>query len=221
VGKACHEAGMQPIKLKTSVKTRFASKVIIFQEILEYVNVINICYTRQSSALQAKVPNGLTWAIARIITETLNPIVHQCLLNQRRRYELLSNALFVVLAIMMKIMKREYACQVVVVPPLQCGEIDQEIEIMYGKMVVEIINVLHPFLGFAKSFFRDKVHNMVALMLDPHFKGMDCIMDYNSRDQVATLVQHYDNLIVLPILKVIMGFLNPSQTTSLDPSPLE
>jgi hypothetical protein len=81
VGKACHEAGMQPIKLKTSVKTRFASKVIIFQEILEYVNVINICYTRQSSALQAKVPNGLTWAIARIITETLNPIVHQCLLN--------------------------------------------------------------------------------------------------------------------------------------------
>jgi len=42
--------------------------------------------------------------------------------------------------------------------------------------------------GFCKTFFRDIAHNMVALMLDPCFKGMDCIMDYNGRDQVATLV---------------------------------
>jgi hypothetical protein len=68
---------------------------------------------------------------------------------------------------------------------IQCGEIDQKIEIMYGKMVVEVINVLCPFLGFAGTFFQDKVHNMVALMLDPCFKGMD----YIGRDQTATLVQ--------------------------------
>jgi hypothetical protein len=56
-------------------------------------------------------------------------------------------------------------------------------------MVAKIINVLHPFLGFAKTFSQDISHNMVALMLDPRFKGMDCIMDYIGRDQVATLVQ--------------------------------
>jgi hypothetical protein len=72
---------MQHKKFKTSVKTHFASKVIIFQETFEYANVINIYYTWQSSALQAKVPNGLTWTIARTITKTLNLVVHQCLLN--------------------------------------------------------------------------------------------------------------------------------------------
>jgi hypothetical protein len=83
---ACHEVGIQHKKIKTLVKTRFASKVTLFQETLEYVNAINICYTQQSSTLQVRVPNGLTWAIARTIIETLNPIVHQCLLNQHRGY---------------------------------------------------------------------------------------------------------------------------------------
>jgi len=55
-------------------------------------------------------------------------------------------------------------------------------------MVAKIINVLHLFLGVAKTLSWDKAHNMVALMLDPHFKGMDCIMDYIGRDQTTTLV---------------------------------
>ncbi len=36
---------------------------------------------------------------------------------------------------------------------------------------------------------------MVALMLDACFKGMDCIMDYIGRDQVAILLQQYDALV--------------------------
>jgi hypothetical protein len=58
-------------------------------------------------------------------------------------------------------------------------------------------------------------------MLDPRFKGMDCIMDYISRDQAATLMYQYDDLIVMPMLKTIMGFLNLGQATSLDPPPPE
>jgi hypothetical protein len=69
---------MQHKKLKTLVKTHFTSKVIIFQETLEYVNAINIYYMQQNSSLQAKVPNGLTWAIAQAITKTLNHGPHQC-----------------------------------------------------------------------------------------------------------------------------------------------
>ncbi len=83
---------------------------------------------------------------------------------------------------------REYVHRVVVVLPFQCGEIDQEIEILYGKMVTKVINVLCPFLGFVETFFRNIVHNMIVLMLDPCFKGMDCIVDYNGKDQVATLI---------------------------------
>jgi hypothetical protein len=56
-------------------------------------------------------------------------------------------------------------------------------------------------------------------MLNSHFKGMDCIMDYIDRDQVATLVQQYDDLIVMLVLKVVMGFKNLIQPTSLNPPP--
>jgi hypothetical protein len=55
---------------------------------------------------------------------------------------------------------------------------------------------------------------MVVLMLDPRFKGMDCIMDYIGKDQLAILLQQYDELVVMPLLKVVMGFLNPYQATS-------
>lgn len=37
---------MQHKKPKTLMKICFASKVIMFKETLEYVNVINICYTQ-------------------------------------------------------------------------------------------------------------------------------------------------------------------------------
>ncbi len=47
--KACLDAGISNQKLKTMVKTRFASKVIMFQETLKYHNAINLCYGRQET----------------------------------------------------------------------------------------------------------------------------------------------------------------------------
>jgi hypothetical protein len=85
---------------------------------------------------------------------------------------------------------------------------------MYGRIVVEVINVLCHFLSFVKSFSWERAHNMVVLMLDPRFKGMDCIMDYIGKDQLAILLQQYDELVVMPLLKVVMGFLNPYQAPS-------
>jgi hypothetical protein len=112
-------------------------------------------------------------------------------------------------------MRREYAHQVVLLLPLQCGQFDQEIEILYGRMD-KVINVL--FWGVLyKSFSRDKVHNMVAFMLDPCFKNMDCIMDYIGKDQATTLMQQYDDLIMMPLLKNVMGYLNLVQSISIDP----
>jgi len=85
---------------------------------------------------------------------------------------------------------------------------------LYGRIVVEVINVLRHFLSFVKSFSWERAHNMVVLMLDPRFKGMDCIMDYIGKDQLAILLQQYDELVVMPLLKVVMGFLNPYQAPS-------
>jgi hypothetical protein len=40
-------------KLKTLVKTRFTSKVILFQETLEFSTIINLYYNRQTLRLQS------------------------------------------------------------------------------------------------------------------------------------------------------------------------
>jgi hypothetical protein len=80
----------------------------------------------------------------------------------------------------MRKMRKEYAHQTTIVLALQCGEIDQKLKILYGRMVIEVINVLCCFLGYAKTFSQEKVHMMLALMLDPCFKGMDYIMDHIS-----------------------------------------
>ncbi len=62
------------------------------------------------------------------------------------------------------------------------------------------------FLSFAKSFFREKAQIMVDLMLDSCFKGMDCIMDSIGKDQATVLMQQYDELVVMPLLKFVMNF---------------
>ena len=44
VDKACEEVGLPSKRLKTLVKIRFASKVVMFQETTEYASTINLCY---------------------------------------------------------------------------------------------------------------------------------------------------------------------------------
>jgi hypothetical protein len=58
-------------------------------------------------------------------------------------------------------------------------------------MAAEVINVLRPFLGYEKTFSRDKTHNIVAWMLDPCFRGMDYITYYIGKDQATTLMQQH------------------------------
>jgi hypothetical protein len=70
--------------------------------------------------------------------------------------------LFVALAIM-GTMRMEYDRQTDVVPPFQCGEFDQEIDILYGRMAAKVINVLCHFLHFVESFSYERAHNMVVL----------------------------------------------------------
>jgi hypothetical protein len=135
-------------------------------------------------SLQTKVP----WAIVWVVTKILHPIVHQCLVNQCKGYWLLSNALFATLVIM-RMMKKEYARQVILVPPLRCGEFDQKIEILSSKMAAKVINVMCLFLGFVETFSQEKANMMLTLMFDLCFKGMNYIMDHIGKDQIATLVQ--------------------------------
>ncbi len=55
---------------------------------------------------------------------------------------------------------------------------------------------------------------MFALIFDLCFKCMYCIMDHIGKDQATTLMQYYDNLVLLPLLNIIIGFLNPRKFTT-------
>ncbi len=73
--------------------------VILFHETFEYAITINICYYRQLFHLQAKVPFGLTWAIACVVIKTFTPIMNHCVLEQYEGYWLLFDALHVAIVI--------------------------------------------------------------------------------------------------------------------------
>ncbi len=75
--------GVLSCKLKTLLKIKFTSKIIIFQKTLQFKHVIAFYYGRQQSlALQGCVPSLQVWAIIQIIFNTLGPMVKQCVLNQ-------------------------------------------------------------------------------------------------------------------------------------------
>jgi hypothetical protein len=91
--KTCLDVGVPPQKLKTHVRTRFASKVILFQKTFEFEHVITLCYGRKKSlAFQGCVPTSQIWAIAQVVVDTLGHVVQQCVLNQSWGYWLLSDA---------------------------------------------------------------------------------------------------------------------------------
>ncbi len=67
------------------MKTKFASKVIMFQETLKFKNAIILCYNKQKSiVLQQKVLKAQVWTIAEVIASTLNHVVCACVMNQSR-----------------------------------------------------------------------------------------------------------------------------------------
>lgn len=85
--KACELARVLPKKLKIIVKTCFASKVVIFQETIEFKHAIVLCYgSQQSLALQGCVPNPQVWVVAQVVANTLGLVVQQCVPNHRQGY---------------------------------------------------------------------------------------------------------------------------------------
>jgi hypothetical protein len=114
------------------------------QETLEYASAINHCYRRQSLALQARVPSILTCAVARAITESLNPVAEQCILNQNCGFWLLSDALVSAMLISTKLTVEVNRCKFVD-SPLVFGNQDSELDILYKNIAGVAVDVLAPF----------------------------------------------------------------------------
>jgi hypothetical protein len=58
------------------------------------------------------------------------------------------------------------------------------------KQVVR--QVLNPFLSFMASFQKANAHNMLAMMLYLHFKGLGLVIQYVGKERTLHIASEYD-----------------------------
>jgi len=61
-------------------------------------------------------------------------------------------------------------------------DFDGEFKILKVRMQKHVIVVLEPFLSFVLGFQPRKTHNMLALMLNPRYKGLWLVIDYIGKE---------------------------------------
>ncbi|KAG0556897.1 hypothetical protein KC19_11G087000 [Ceratodon purpureus] len=204
--KACVDAGLHPRKLRTPIKGRFASKVILFQEALDYQHAFSYFMTND---ILSELPGLETWTVAKAVTDALIPMVQQCVTNQSKGYWLLSDALASALGLCIQLHKEQIE-KGLVSPKLETGNFDSELEVLQSRMMSEVINALAPFLSFTVSYSAKHAHNMLALMLDPRYKGLSLVKDYVGRERALQVVAETDANALLPSLVTVFKQLNPS-----------
>ena len=140
-------------------------------------------------------------------------------MNQTRGFWLLSHALTSAMSISVKLQVQS-SWQEFAIPLLEVGDCDFELELMYNHIAKVGVAILKPFLAFASKFNKEKAHNMLAIMLDPQYKGLQSISKFVGSTHVAkVLVSQYDKEILLPLLVKVYHHLNnatsaKSSTTS-------
>lgn len=219
--KACADNGLPIRTLKAPIKTRFASKVVFFQEALEYKEAITTCYARQNLGLQSPEPSLQSWAVARAVSEILLPVLSQIVMNQTRGYWFLSDALAATLSLSIDLRDERWISTSKVTTSDGVGnDFDGDLLAFKMRMREEVLGVLEPFLSFATVFSRRKAHNMLALMLDPRFKGLGLVRDYVGADKVVGIVFDYDMQVVLPLLMQCFKRLHPTAESQQPVTPV-
>ncbi len=84
----------------------FASKVILFQEALQYHEAIVHSYNKQIVVrISVHVPPPPTWHVAQIVVDVVSLLVTTCVLNQSHGHWLSSDALQFVITMNTKIIE--------------------------------------------------------------------------------------------------------------------
>ncbi len=200
---------MPPHKFKIPIKTRFVSQIILFQETLEFKHTIALCYGRQQSlALQGHVPTPQVWAIAQIVANTLGLVVQQCVLNQSQGYWLLLDAFVVAISFVCQM--RTYC---LTPNSIETQNFDGELQVFQQHVQKHVIQVLEPFLSFMLCFQSCKAHNMLTMMLDPHYKGLGLVIQNVGKERALQIANEYDRAILFPLFVCAYKFLKPTNVS--------
>jgi hypothetical protein len=74
----------------------------------------------------------------------------------------------------------------------EAQDFDSEVLILLQYMQKQVIVIMEPFLSFVLSFQPNKVHNMVALMLDFQYKGLGLVIQYVGKTNAFHIASEYD-----------------------------
>jgi hypothetical protein len=75
------------------------------------------------------------------------------------------------------------------------------------KIMTHIIHILIMFLAFFFAYNLAKAHNMLVIMLEPHFKNMKIICDFMSDTLVVQIVAKYDtNILCVFFVTSVLSF---------------
>lgn len=96
------------------------------------------------------------------------------------------------------------------------GDFESKLQALHLCMMVEVMVVLAPFLSFATTYTPNKAHNMLALMLDPHFKCLDVVKAFVGRAKVKEMVAKYDIKSLMPLLMATFHLQNPNFVDPID-----
>ncbi len=75
-------------------------------------------------------------------------------------------------------------------------------------MQKQVVQVLNPFLSFMASFQKAKAHNMLAVMLNPCFKGLGLVIQYVGKERTLHIVGEYDCHVLFPFIICAYKYLN-------------
>jgi len=198
------------------VKTKFANKVILFQETLEYGDAINLCYGRHETLeLQGCVPDAYMWAVCKTLTKIMLPIVKKCILNQTCGYWLIFNTLHATFSISVS-MQMEIQQFETTSSNFIRGGFEYEFQALQLHMMAKMMAILVLFWPFATTCTPNKAHNMLALMLDLCFKFLDVVKTFVQWGKVTEMVAEYEIKSLMPLVVVTFHLQNPSSINLID-----
>jgi hypothetical protein len=188
------------------VKTRFVSKVIIFEKVLEFKKVILLCYGQQKTTiLHQKVPKVEVWVIAKTFTCVLNHVVIAYVMNQSRGHWLLSNVYNTRISLTLILeAKIGHATNVFYV----LDPFDVEIFIFQNNMRAKVVKAIKPFLQYLEAYDSHQMHNMLVLMLDFRFKSLRVVENYVGCGACICFDVEYDANVIILILMTVFEVLN-------------
>ncbi len=67
------------------------------------------------------------------------------------------------------------------------GGFDFELQVLWIRMMGEIMAIIAPFLAFPSTYITTKAHNMLTLMLDPLFKSLDVAKGFVGKGKIINM----------------------------------